>query len=82
MKNKKQSGKVLFFDNLKGWGMVEVDTGEPLFVHHRDIVDKRFFPKDAIDKFRTLKAGQHVDFFIKETDKPMNSATELEITDG
>lgn len=55
------NGVVEFFNNVKGWGKINGDDGNPYFVHHVDIVDKRFF-KDGFEKFRTLKPGQIVQF--------------------
>lgn len=76
-------GKVAFFDNAAGWGKIISDGGEELFVHHRDIVDKKFYPANDIEKFRTLKRGQRVMFKIEQqADKPMNSVVELELVNG
>lgn len=70
-------GKVEFFNNPKGWGVIKNEHGESFFVHHKDIVDKKFFPESGPKKYRTLKPGQEVSFVIKETDKPLNQAVDV-----
>ena len=74
-------GKVEFFNNPKGWGVIKNDVGESFFVHHKDIVDEKFFPDDGPPKYRTLKPGQDVQFVIKETDRPLNQAVDVRLTE-
>ena len=76
-----QHGIVEFFNNEVGWGKIVAHSGEPFFVHHRDITDPRFFPDDDIDKFRTLRRGQRVMFLVSETNKPMNAAYDVIIVE-
>jgi CspA family cold shock protein len=52
------TGKVKWFNNAKGWGFVTSDMGVDAFVHYTDILT------DA--GFRSLKAGDHVQFDIME----------------
>ena len=76
------TGVVDFFNNVSGWGKVVCDSSnEPLFIHHRDIVDERFYPDNDIEKFRTLKRGQRVSFAIEHNAKPMNAAVRLKLVD-
>lgn len=70
-------GKVEFFNNPKGWGIIKNSVGESFFVHHNDIVDERFYPDNRPARYRTLNPGQEVSFVIKETDKPLNQAVEV-----
>jgi len=58
------NGVVEFFNNVKGWGLIKGEGGQIFFIHHKDIVDERFFPKNKPDKFRTLKDGQLVEFSV------------------
>jgi len=49
------SGKVKWFNETKGFGFIEQDTGEDVFVHYSSIQG---------DGFKTLKEGQKVDFDV------------------
>lgn len=48
-------GRVKWFDNRKGYGFIERDSGEDIFVHHSNI--------DA-EGFRTLNDGELVGFEV------------------
>jgi len=55
------SGKVKWFNNAKGYGFILSETGdEDLFVHYSSI---------QMDGYRTLKAGQPVEFDVHEGPK-------------
>lgn len=57
----KQTGKVKWFNNEKGYVFILPDSGEPeLFAHFSSILSKGF---------RSLSAGQAVEFHTKPTDK-------------
>ena len=49
------SGKVKWFNESKGIGFIEQDSGEDVFVHYSAITG---------GGFKTLKEGQRVDFEI------------------
>lgn len=55
-----QEGEVKWFDDQKGFGFIEQDVGEDLFVHYSDIEQ---------DGYKTLEEGQEVEFDIEETEK-------------
>jgi CspA family cold shock protein len=55
-----QDGEVKWFDDQKGFGFIEQDVGEDLFVHYSDIEQ---------DGYKTLEEGQDVEFEIEETEK-------------
>ena len=58
------SGKVKWFNEAKGFGFIEQDTGEDVFVHYTSIQG---------NGFRTLKEGQKVDFDITKGPKGLKA---------
>ena len=50
-------GKVKWFSNEKGYGFIECNDGEDVFVHFTGIID---------DGFRSLEEGEEVAFEIAE----------------
>ncbi|HBG47144.1 MAG TPA: cold-shock protein [Deltaproteobacteria bacterium] len=58
------SGKVKWFNESKGFGFIEQDTGEDVFVHYTSIQGSGF---------RTLKEGQRVDFEITKGPKGLKA---------
>jgi CspA family cold shock protein len=59
-------GKVKWFNNSKGYGFIEREDGDDVFVHFSSIRDE--------GKFRTLEEGQKVDFLITESDKGLQAS--------
>ena len=58
---KRINGKVKWFNNAKGYGFIVADDStEDLFAHYSMI---------EMDGYRTLKAGQRVEFEIQPSDK-------------
>jgi cold shock protein len=51
-----QTGTVKFFNNAKGFGFIKADSGEEVFVHANDLIDK-------------ISDGDKVEFEIKEGKK-------------
>ena len=58
------NGTVKWFNNSKGYGFIEQDTGEDVFVHFRAIRG---------DGFKTLKDGQKVEFNLIEGQKGLQA---------
>ena len=54
------TGTVKWFDDAKGFGFVEQDTGEDVFVHYSEI---------NVEGYKTLEEGQKVEFELEETEK-------------
>ena len=53
-------GKVKWFNDTKGYGFIEQEQGEDVFVH---------FSVIQMDGFKTLTEGQPVEFELKTGDK-------------
>lgn len=53
-------GTVKWFSEKKGFGFIEQEDGNDLFVHHTDI---------EMEGFRTLSEGDRVSFNIEESDR-------------
>jgi CspA family cold shock protein len=58
------TGRVKWFDNRKGYGFIEQESGEDVFVHHSSIV---------ADGFRTLNDGEMVRFEVIQGPKGLLS---------
>ena len=66
-------GKVKWFNNVKGYGFIEYENLEDIFVHYSAIVK---------EGYKTLKEGEFVDFKLIETSKGLQAVdvTESELT--
>ena len=56
----RQTGTVKWFNDSKGFGFIEREDGEDVFVHFRSIRG---------EGYRTLKQGASVEFDLSQTDK-------------
>ncbi len=60
-RNGKKTGKVKWFNSAKGFGFIIPEGGgDDVFVHHSNI---------AMEGYRTLAAGESVDFKLNVGDK-------------
>lgn len=57
-------GKVKWFNNTKGYGFIEYENLEDIFVHYSAIVK---------EGYKTLKEGELVDFKLIETSKGLQA---------
>ena len=57
-------GQVKWFDNKKGYGFIENDEGEDIFVHYSNI---------SIDGYKTLEKGEVVEFEVVEGTKGLQA---------
>jgi CspA family cold shock protein len=63
--NKLAQGTVKWFSNEKGYGFIEREGGEDVFVHHSAI---------TMEGYRTLTEGQRVEFDVVEGQKGLQAA--------
>ncbi|MFN2399614.1 MAG: cold-shock protein [Gemmatimonadaceae bacterium] len=57
-------GRVKWFNDAKGYGFIEQEGGEDVFVHFSSI---------TMDGFKTLTEGQEVEFEIETGDKGLHA---------
>jgi len=58
-------GTVKWFSNEKGYGFIERDGGDAVFVHHSAI---------QMDGYRSLTEGQRVQFEVVQGDKGLQAS--------
>ena len=63
-------GKVKWFNNDKGFGFIEYNEQEDIFVHYSAILSQGF---------KTLVEGQYVEFDLVRTDKGLQAKNVVEI---
>jgi len=56
----RKEGTVKWFNNSKGYGFIEQENGNDVFVHYQSIV---------ADGYKTLEEGQKVEFTESEGEK-------------
>ena len=59
-----ETGKVKWFDSLKGYGFIELTGGKDVFVHFSAIQN---------DVFKNLKDGQKVELDVVKGDKGLKA---------
>ena len=62
--SEKQQGTVKWFNGSKGYGFIEREEGEDLFVHYNSII---------ADGFRNQDEGQRVEFTVVQGEKGLQA---------
>ena len=60
----REQGTVKWFNDAKGFGFIQRESGEEIFVHFRAIQG---------DGYRSLQDGQKVEFVVTEGDKGLQA---------
>ncbi len=68
--SERQSGIVKWFNDAKGFGFIEREGGEDVFVHFRSLRG---------EGYRTLKQGERVEFALSKTEKGFQAEDVAEI---
>ena len=63
-------GKIKWFNSKKGFGFIEQETGEDVFVH---------FSAIEMSGFKTLSEGESVQFEVEENDKGLSAKKVIKI---
>ena len=63
-------GRVKWFNNEKGYGFIEGEDGEDIFVHYSAILS---------EGYKTLVEGQYVEFEMVRTDKGLQAKNVVEL---
>jgi CspA family cold shock protein len=63
-------GKVKWFNMQKGYGFIEMDDGDDIFVHHSEI---------QAQGFKSLDEGQRVEFEVRESPKGKHAANVVKL---
>ncbi len=63
--SEKETGTVKWFSNAKGYGFIQRDQGEDVFVHYSAIVSG--------EGYKTLSEGQRVEFTVEQGPKGLQA---------
>ena len=66
----KETGTVKWFNAGKGFGFIQRENGEDVFVH---------FSAIQMDGFKTLAEGQVVEFDVKQGDKGLHATNVVRV---
>jgi CspA family cold shock protein len=62
--SEREKGTVKWFNNTKGYGFIQRESGEDLFVHFKSIVG---------DGFKSLEEGDAVEYVVAEGQKGLQA---------
>ena len=63
-------GKIKWFNSKKGFGFIEQETGDDVFVH---------FSAIEMSGFKTLSEGERVQFEVEENDKGLSAIKVIKV---
>ncbi|MBT09361.1 MAG: hypothetical protein CMQ27_08530 [Gammaproteobacteria bacterium] len=66
----KDIGTVKWFNDSKGFGFIEREDGDDVFVHYRSIIG---------EGFRSLKQGSRVEFTVTQSEKGFQAEEVVEV---
>jgi len=66
-------GKIKWFNNEKGYGFIEGDNGEDIFVHYSAIKQ---------EGYKSLSEGQMVEYELLETEKGLQAINVKEVSNA
>ena len=66
----KDTGTVKWFNDSKGFGFIEREDGDDVFVHYRSIIG---------EGFRSLKQGSRVEFTVTQSEKGFQAEEVVEV---
>ncbi|MFC2135191.1 cold-shock protein [Bacteroidota bacterium] len=61
----RETGTVKWFNSSKGYGFIQRESGDDVFVHYQSIVG---------DGYKTLEEGQKVEFTVAQGQKGLQAA--------
>jgi len=59
-----EEGTVKWFDDRKGYGFIERENGEDVFVHFSNV---------QVEGFKSLEQGEKVSFDVEKTDRGLQA---------
>ncbi len=63
-------GKVKWFNMKKGYGFIEMEDGQDIFVHHSEI---------QAQGFKSLDEGQQVEFEVRQSPKGVHAGNVVKV---
>lgn len=63
-------GKIKWFNSKKGFGFIEQEAGDDVFVHFSEI---------EMDGFKTLSEGEQVEFEIEKNNRGLSAKKVLKV---
>jgi len=65
-----EEGTVKWFDDRKGYGFIERENGEDVFVHFSNV---------SMEGFRSLEQGEKVSFDVEKTERGLQAVNVVKV---